>query len=121
MRSRTQPRPDVPEGPMTIWLGEGDVEYATLQMAEDLIRKATRPPRPPPEPFAPRLDPPIVPVQVWSANDHGWLAQLVRAPVSHTGGHRFESCAAHSTNVRRNCAWGARRSHERSFAMRHSP
>src|ERR1700694_1542056 len=25
----------------------------------------------------------------------GWLAQLVRAPVSHTGGHRFESCAAH--------------------------
>src|SRR5258708_22913073 len=26
----------------------------------------------------------------------GWLAQLVRAPVSHTGGHRFESCAAHS-------------------------
>src|SRR5438876_8587774 len=25
----------------------------------------------------------------------GWLAQLVRAPVSHTGGHRFESCTAH--------------------------
>src|SRR6266545_7969432 len=30
-----------------------------------------------------------------SARRPGWLAQLVRAPVSHTGGHRFESCAAH--------------------------
>ena len=29
----------------------------------------------------------------------GWLAQLVRAPVSHTGGHRFESCAAHSLSL----------------------
>src|SRR6267154_4171036 len=29
------------------------------------------------------------------ASRSGWLAQLVRAPVSHTGGHRFESCAAH--------------------------
>src|SRR2546429_4662729 len=29
----------------------------------------------------------------------GWLAQLVRAPFSHTGGHRFESCAAHSPSV----------------------
>src|SRR6266496_4178030 len=28
-------------------------------------------------------------------SEGGWLAQLVRAPVSHTGGHRFESCAAH--------------------------
>ena len=26
---------------------------------------------------------------------HGWLAQLVRAPVSHTGGHWFESSTAH--------------------------
>src|SRR5260370_25159793 len=31
------------------------------------------------------------------ASRSGWLAQLVRAPVSHTGGHRFESCTAHYT------------------------
>ena len=28
--------------------------------------------------------------------DSGRLAQLVRAPCSHRGGHRFEPCAAHS-------------------------
>ena len=39
----------------------------------------------------------------WSesgSRTRGWLAQLVRAPVSHTGGHRFESCTAHSDNGR---------------------
>src|SRR3990170_2398391 len=36
----------------------------------------------------------------------GWLAQLVRAPVSHTGGHRFESCTAHS--VARAAEWRRR-------------
>lgn len=28
---------------------------------------------------------------------NGWLAQLVRAPALHAGGHRFESCTAHHT------------------------
>src|SRR5256885_4981417 len=34
----------------------------------------------------------------FAASRYGWLAQLVRAPVSHTGGHRFESCTAHYTS-----------------------
>ena len=38
--------------------------------------------------------------QKWLSNKDldcfGRLAQLVRAPCSHRGGHRFESCAAHS-------------------------
>jgi hypothetical protein len=25
----------------------------------------------------------------------GWLAQLVRAPARHAGGHKFESCTTH--------------------------
>jgi hypothetical protein len=39
----------------------------------------------------------------------GWLAQLVRAPVSHTGGHRFESCTAHSHcgSVTVDCGFGS--------------
>jgi hypothetical protein len=29
----------------------------------------------------------------------GRVAQLVRAPASHAGGHRFESCRAHHLNL----------------------
>ena len=32
------------------------------------------------------------------ASHTGRVAQLVRAPASHAGGHRFESCRAHHLN-----------------------
>src|SRR6266446_9082098 len=41
------------------------------------------------------------------ASRSGWLAQLVRAPVSHTGGHRFESCTAHYTSSHPPCRCSA--------------
>ena len=31
----------------------------------------------------------------WGIAPFGRVAQLVRAPASHAGGHRFESCRAH--------------------------
>src|ERR1700756_888272 len=34
----------------------------------------------------------------WKSSRLGRVAQLVRAPASHAGGHRFESCRAHHSN-----------------------
>src|SRR5215472_19021650 len=54
----------------------------------------------------------------------GRVAQLVRAPASHAGGHRFESCRAHHLLQRINrvalwCFWsifGALRAQSRLYA-----
>ena len=41
-----------------------------------------------------------VPIGIEYNDFHGRIAQLVRAPLLHRGGRRFESCSAHSETPR---------------------